>query len=462
MLHTQASALFRFAPLAPFALGLTACSAGTGYGTGGLEDTGTATAEVTLAPTSVQCAVLEVVGTKTVTQAFELAPETSTVFDLQKLPFGQDQFSAKAYATPCGSVMRNTPPSFVSDTVVADVERGLSPSVTLQMAPPNGSATVGLNFPTPTTGTITEFLQGQVPPNAIATGSDGNLWFTAFSAPVVFRIKPDGTQTELPSQPCAPQLPHDPCVPQEITAGPDGNLWFTGSCKASGCVGRLTTTGAVTVFPTGGADPTAITAGPDGALWFTELVGNKIGRIEINGTITEFTVPTMGASPNSIATGSDGNLWFTESSAFAVGHITPGGAVTELPTNPCAPQFPHNPCVPQDIAPGPDGNLWFTCTEGHSMTSGMTSDCVGRITTAGTITGFPTSSLTGAVCAGPDGNVWFGESNEGIARITPAGAITEFLLPTAGTFPKSCTSGPDGKVWFTEIGAANKIANVTP
>jgi virginiamycin B lyase len=448
---------------------LTACSAKTANGTRDLEDTGTATAEVTLAPTSAQCAVLEVIGKKTVTQAFDLAPETSTVFDLQQLPFGKDRFSAKAYATACASVLPTTPPSFVSDTVVADVEPGLSPSVTLQMAPPNGSATVGLNFPTPS-GTITEFaLRAGVLPNAIATGPDGNLWFTETLAHAVARITPGGTVTEFPTGPCVPQFPINPCAPQDIAPGPDGNMWFTcsgaGTVTTTDCIGRITTTGTVTTFPipTLGADPLGITAGPDGAVWFTEFSGDQIGRIAIDGKITEFPVPTQGAHPSSIAAGSDGNLWFTESAAHAVARITPGGTVTGVPINPCVPQVPHQPCFPQDIAPGPDGNLWYSCTETpDAPPAGNGSECIGRITTAGKTTQFPTSGRVNGVCGGPDGNVWFGESNDRIARIAPAaGAITEFVIPTAGASPGGCTNGPDGKVWFTEPNPA-KVANVMP
>jgi virginiamycin B lyase len=77
------------------------------------------------------------------------------------------------------------------------------------------------------------------------------------------------------------------------------------------------------------------------------------------------------------------------------------------------------------------------------------------------ITEFTTSGLVGPVCAGPDGNVWFGELDDRIARITPAGAITEFAIPAAGGVPSGCTSGPDGKVWFTERNK-DKIANVMP
>jgi len=62
--------------------------------------------------------------------------------------------------------------------------------------------------------------------------------------------------------------------PQGITAGPDGALWFT---KDRG-IGRITTAGVITEYPTVNTAPTQITAGPDGELWFTELAPYGIGE----------------------------------------------------------------------------------------------------------------------------------------------------------------------------------------
>jgi len=50
------------------------------------------------------------------------------------------------------------------------------------------------------------------------------------------------------------------------------------------------------------------------------------------------------------------------------------------------------------------------------------------------------------ITAGPDGNVWFTEPTAGkIARVTPAGVITEFAMP--GTGYSLIASGPDGNLW---------------
>ena len=63
-------------------------------------------------------------------------------------------------------------------------------------------------------------------------------------------------------------------------------------------------------------------------------------------------------------------------------------------------------------------------------------------------------SMPTFVAAGPDASVWFTEVNGGrIGRITPAGAVTEFPLPTPDVRPEGVATGPDGQLWFTERAA---------
>jgi len=54
--------------------------------------------------------------------------------------------------------------------------------------------------------------------------------------------------------------------------------------------------------------------------------------------------------------------------------------------------------------------------------------------TAVTVTEFPIPTLNSGpydIVSGPDGNLWFTEDSENkIGRITPAGVITEFTIPT--------------------------------
>lgn len=71
------------------------------------------------------------------------------------------------------------------------------------------------------------------------------------------------------------------------------------------------------------------------------------------------------------------------------------------------------------------------------------------------------------IAAGSDGNMWFTESPSGeVARITPAGVVTEFTIPTANSQPQMIVSGSDGNLWFTEYSTSpspgtSSIAKVT-
>ncbi len=108
------------------------------------------------------------------------------------------------------------------------------------------------------------------------------------------------------------------------------------------------------------------------------------------------------------------------------------------------------------IATGPDGALWFTEQLGSQ---------IGRVTPAGVITEYPLPSSGShqpyGIAAGPDGALWFTEANDDrIGRITTSGGITEFATPTSGGFPSAIVAGPDGALWFTEL-AGNKIGRIT-
>ena len=178
----------------------------------------------------------------------------------------------------------------------------------------------------------------------------------------------------------------------------------------------------------------------------------RSAEITPTGQITEFPVPTATASPMGITAGPDGNLWFTEYHSGKIGRITTDGAIAEFPIA----GLP----VPVDIAAGADGNLWFTSAWGS----------IYRITTAGEYTLFPlhpaqsypigyTPPNPGLadIAAGPDGNLWFTESQTNlIGRMTPAGVVTEFPVPTDNSTPLGIATGPDGNIWFAES-KGNKI-----
>src|ERR1700760_1003253 len=133
----------------------------------------------------------------------------------------------------------------------------------------------------------------KIEPLSIATGSDGNEWFTITTqrshVSDIDKITPSGDVTVY-------HLPNNSSQPDKLTLGPDGQIWFVEDQAAA--IGEIDTSGNVTEYPLdSAAQATNITLGPDGAMWFTQQdrnedgLGNKIGRIDTSGNITYFSLP---------------------------------------------------------------------------------------------------------------------------------------------------------------------------
>jgi streptogramin lyase len=316
-------------------------------------------------------------------------------------------------------------------------------------------------------------------PSDIATGPDGNLWFTSSGNDRIGRITPSGEITTF----------RDPAgkvrAPTGITAGPDEGVWFTNSDNNR--IGRIASSGSITTFkdrdgrireptditmgpdrmlwftstkndrigrvaPAGkfsifedrrGVDyPLDITAGPDGNVWFTEQAGNRIGRIDpATGTITEFPLPNPNSQPWEVTGGPDGNLWFTEFSGNRIGRISPDGIISEL-------AVPTPASQPNTIRRGPDLNPGDNCAyqreslgaAAFRVRYGSFGGCVARLATTETL--------------------WFTETAANrVAQVTTDGDIFEYAIPTAVSQPIGITHGPDGAVWFAEF-AANTIGRL--
>jgi streptogramin lyase len=262
-------------------------------------------------------------------------------------------------------------------------------------------------------------------------------------------------------------LPAGLNIPQGITKGPDGALWLT-SLTA---IGRISTAGVVTnTYSLGSISGvpndagSSITAGPDGALWFNVSawggMGNlgAIGRITTAGVLTQYYAAENSTFVVGLASGPDGALWFSVTPCSASCHGATGNFIGRLTTAGVLSGSYMLPTIfgsPVGITAGPDGALWFVEEGGNN---------VGRITTDGVIAEYPiptANSLPLIIVAGPDGALWFVESSSNkIGRITTSGVITEYAVPTAGSGPVFIAPGPDGALWFVES-AANQIGRIT-
>lgn len=206
----------------------------------------------------------------------------------------------------------------------------------------------------------------------VATGPDGNLYFTEYDggsgypsyvgallAPLA-AATPAVNEVTPTTAPFAPQ-------PQRLTIGPDRNMWFTDSA-AGGGIGRVSCTNvscnALGEFNGFGSNGTyGIVSGPDGYLYVSEQGSNAIARVlptacfGLSCTIQQ-SIVTSGAVYG-LAVGSDGNVWYADP-AGTLGKI----GVIELAT--CSTTcIIHEYPIPsshtaQNLIRGPDGNIWFT------------------------------------------------------------------------------------------------------
>jgi streptogramin lyase len=104
--------------------------------------------------------------------------------------------------------------------------------------------------------------------------------------------------------------------------------------------------------------------------------------------------------------------------------------------------------APSSIIPGPDGAIWFTDSNAHT---------INRIDAGGTVTALPTAANSPhSMAFGPDGNLWFGDWAGHIGRMTPLGVITQF----DGHDAVDITRGPDGMMWFVD--GSGTIGRVSP
>ncbi len=296
--------------------------------------------------------------------------------------------------------------------------------------------------------------------DAITVGPDSAIWVTNPINGQISRVTAAGAVSSFQVAHCTPP---EACGLAGITAGPDGALWFTNITNST--ISRITTAGVVTAeyrVP-GLGSPWSITPGPDGALWFCAQSnhGNQIGRITTSGAFTMYPVPypaKPSSEPQSITTGPDGALWFSENNF--VGRITTAGAFTIYPVT-LAGTDSHL----AGITTGPDGALWFGAGQ-----------AIGRITTAGAISYFPVPSnvqiSVQSIASGPQGELWFTETaGADLYSITTSGTVSSYFPPFTtdyGGFGLFVTAGPGGTLWFSDgntMGEAvfpTAVLNVSP
>ncbi|MCM8541158.1 MAG: hypothetical protein NE328_12860 [Lentisphaeraceae bacterium] len=183
---------------------------------------------------------------------------------------------------------------------------------------------------------------------------------------------------------------------------------------------------------------------------------DQVAKVGYDGSMQHFQLP-KNSGPHGILFDKAGRLWVSLEFLGLVVRLDESGKIVEqidcrIHSTGSAPIN----TAPHGIALDADGvSIWFT---------GKRTSTVGKIKPNRTVEHFELPSL-GALPiflhAGPDGNMWGTELvGNKILKVTSAGKVSEYSIPTANSRPIAIKPGPNGKyMWFTEE-AGNKIGRI--
>jgi virginiamycin B lyase len=227
-------------------------------------------------------------------------------------------------------------------------------------------------------------------------------------------------------------------------------------------------------LPTGGSGPLAVDHA--GNVWFSGTIEEpgapgeesrhpgEIARMNRAGEVTQVTKGNAGG----LAVAPDGAIWFT--GFQRVERIPPDG-IAELfpiPEGETAAGGSFRTTVESAIVVGTEGDAWFGATRQPLDEEGREAGSerlIARMTPTGQLSEFVIPEAGGnqiRLAVGPEGNIWFTASTvDRVGYITPAGRIEEFAPLARYASPNFIAAGPDGAMWFTENEAGPVIARVT-
>ena len=98
--------------------------------------------------------------------------------------------------------------------------------------------------------------------------------------------------------------------------------------------------------------------------------------------------------------------------------------------------------------------MQFLVTARGALSRERYQNGIARMTTQGQVTEFTSlfsSAQPWGITTGSDGNIWFSEAgNQRVGRITPQGTVTEF--PATTMWVRDLCPGPDGEIWIAIAG----------
>ncbi len=281
---------------------------------------------------------------------------------------------------------------------------------------------------------------------SLALGPDGNLW--AGGDGYIARVVPGGAETDFAIQGGG--------LVVGIVDGPDKAMWFT-DCPMQGVceVGRITTSGLVTLYPVNGVNLQQITDGPDGNLWIADQ--DAIHKMTTSGADTVYQTNLVATY---ISTGSDGALYFCGTGIGTFGRITTDGTVSYI-------NLPEESSASiTGLTLGPANALWLVVKNGvygiqiyYPMTNSF-----GTFIPAPVIGG--SQAVIFNITAGPDGNVWAvgGAQHAAImvyVRLAMAVSPSSLTL-SSGSMGTLTVSEKVYKGGWTAASSSKAIATVAP
>ena len=162
-------------------------------------------------------------------------------------------------------------------------------------------------------GSVTDFAlaAGDSNPWDLIAGPDGDLWYNVSTS--------SGTQQIVQMTPSGNVTPYS--VPAgslgSLLTGSNGNIWFTAYTPTwQTTIGTITSSG-VSVFNLPARDQYAsnLTAGPNGNVWFSDSTTSghsQIAEITPSGQVTDYPLAGSSSYVGAIVAGPDGNVWFSD------------------------------------------------------------------------------------------------------------------------------------------------------
>ena len=189
--------------------------------------------------------------------------------------------------------------------------------------------------------------------------------------------------------------------------------------------------------------PTAIAIAPDRTVWFTMDMAGAIGRVR-DGKLERIpTAKRNNVEPLGLGVDAGGTVWYTDALDQSIASLSPQGESRKFPLDTPIARLAR-------LAVGTDGTVWFSEGTAYSITSLKDGKIQRHVIK--NVRGGPYG-----VAIDAQGNAWATlQSGNQLLKVTPAGEMTEYEVPTRASSPTDIAVDAKGAVWFIEF-RGNKV-----